>query len=123
MEADERIRRVPVPARLVVLVHDDESGRCLAQEYVHEGHSHGTGADDQVVCFYRLHSGLQIFWSCPGFPLWVSAIESDDRLDGNAGSGIRDRLVDLLEWIKADELVVGKPALLVHFDEFGDEGM
>ena len=45
----------------------------------------------------------------------------DDRFDGLAGSGILERLVDVLEVIELHQLVEGEAALAVVLYQLGDE--
>ena len=64
VQSYERIHRVPVTARLVVLVHeDDASAFGLGQQCVHERHAHGARPDDEVVSF-DVHRGPRYGFGC-----------------------------------------------------------
>ena len=57
MQANERIRRLPMATWLMVSVNDGNSCIALCDHRVDERHSHGASADDEVV---GLNCGCQV---------------------------------------------------------------
>ncbi len=53
MQADERVRIVPMPTRMSSPVDHDHGGVGLGQQDVHEAHAHRTRPDDDVVGLER----------------------------------------------------------------------
>src|SRR5437868_4129800 len=62
MKANIGVSRIPVAARLMITIDDDETGIALGGNRVGERHAHGAGAYHQIVGLDRRH-GVSL-WRC-----------------------------------------------------------